>query len=319
MKGHLRLVIDRAFVDIWQPLTDHSDCPPGVFGEIYSGLRRFLREPEPDYVREDDGTVRNYTVGLDEWAALAMNDSAIAEELLCALSIADFESESKALKAISSTFSVLCEISSELANSYFDLLKTFVDRYSLRYYVDNDARFWVSFSGLSTALFGQQRLFAEDNSHILQQLNAFEHALAECLPEPNEFRIKTTIQKQVNVLEAFGLRQNLESVDSLGKMLNKVANWPHSGLDEAARGLNSFVNDFPGIRHAGSPNSAIRTLDLRDLIGVTVSLIGLAAYLAEGFDAQVGPALQGDLLPIGVGSGAVAPWLVVLEDCEIPT
>ena len=315
MRGQLRLVVDRAFADLWLPLTDHYDCPSNVFGEIYAGLRRFLRDPEPDYVKADDGTIRDSSVGLDYWVSLALDDVATAEKLLVGLSEADFESESKALEAISSTYSVLGDIATEdLANSYLDLLKTFVDRYNLRYYVDDKARLWISFSGFSTAMFGQIRRAAEDNCHVLQHLNAFEHALAECLADPDDTRIKTTIQKQIMVLEAFGLRQHMSSVNTLGKMLNSVVSWPHSSLSEAASGLNDFVNDYPGIRHAGSPNSAVRTLDLRDLASVTLSLVGLATYLAEGFEVQVGPAIQGDLTTLDDATFSAAPWLDVKTD-----
>lgn len=315
MRGHLRYVVDRAFDELWQPLTGHDDCPSNVFGEIYAGFRPFLRDPEPEYKKEDDGTIRDNSISLDYQVSLALNDAATAEKLLVGLSGVDFESESKALEAISGTYSVLEDVATDdLANSYLDLLKTFVDRYSLRYYVDDRARLWISFSGLSTAMFGQVRHAAEDNLHVLQQLNAFEHALAECLADPDETRIKTAIQKQIMVLEAFGLRQNMSSVDTLGKMLKKVASWPHSSLNEAARGLNDFVNDYPGIRHAGSPDSVIRTLDLRDLASVTLSLVGLVTYLAEGFEAHVGPAIQGDLTTLDDGEISAAPWLGTLAD-----
>jgi len=35
VRGQLKLVVDRAFVELWQPLTDHDDCPPNVFAEVY--------------------------------------------------------------------------------------------------------------------------------------------------------------------------------------------------------------------------------------------------------------------------------------------
>ena len=315
MRGHLRYVVGRAFDELWQPLTGHDDCPSNVFGEIYAGFRPSLRDPEPEYIKGDDGTIRDVSFDLEYWVSLALNDATIAEELLIDLSGADFESESKALEAVSSTYSILVDIATQdLANCYLDLLKTFISTYNLRYYVDDRAQFWISFSGLSTAMFGHLRKAANGDTHVLQQLNAFEHALAECLADPNETRIKTTIQKQVMVLEAFGLRQHMSSVNTLGQMLKNVVSWPHSSLNEAARKLNDFVNDYPGIRHAGSSNSVIRTLDLRDLTGVTLSLIGLVTYLAEDFELQVGPAIQGDLTTLDDGSISAAPWLDVLTD-----
>ena len=315
MRGHLRIVVDRAFVELWQPLTDHDDCPVNVFAEVYAGLRPFLREPEPEYVKEDDGTIRDNSVGLDHLMALAMSEMATAERLLAGLSGADFESESAVRRAFSSTYSVLSDVATgDLANNYLHLLKTFVERYSLRYYVDERAQLWISFLGVAEALFGQLRLAAEGNPHLLQELNAFEHTLAECLAEPVETRIKTTIQKQVNVLEAFGSGHPLVSGNTLGRMLKEVGSWPHDSLNDAASLLYKFACDYPGIRHAGTYDSATRALDLRDLAGVTLSLVGLVAYLDDDFKEQLGPAMQGDLASLGTDNGATAPWVAVLAE-----
>ena len=297
MTGFLRLVVDRAFVELWQPLTDHDDCPPNVFGEIYVGLRSFLREPEPEYAQQDNGTIRDNSVRLDDWAALAASDAAIGEELLADLSETDFSSESSTCLAINSTYRVLADIATDsLANYYLELLKTFVDRYSLRYYVDERARLCVSFSGFASALFRQLSVAAEGHPHPLQELNAFEQALDECLAEPGAAHIKTVIQKQVNLLEAFGSQHHLISGNTLSLMLVKlkeIGGWPHDSLADAARNLCSFANDYPGIRHAGTFDSATRALDLRDLASVTLSLGGLVPYLADGFEAQLDFAVRG--------------------------
>ena len=310
MRGHLRPIVDRAFDELWQPLTDHDDCPSNVFGEIYAGLHKHLRLPKPEYVKEDDGTIRSKSVRPDYWAALAMSEPATAETLLASLSEADFDSESKAHRAITSTYSVLSDLATDdLADRYLDLLRAFVDRYSLRYYVDEGARLWISFAGFATALFRQVRLAAEPHPNLIRELNAFERVLAECLAEPTEDRIKTTIHKHVIVLEAFGLQNPLISNNTLGGMLATVDSWPHDSLSQAARYLNKFVNDYPGIRHAGTNASAARTLGLSDLASVTLSLVGLVVYLVESFESQVGPAIQGDNAPFTFGNGAAAPWL----------
>ena len=104
MRGQLKLVVDRAFVELWQPLTDHDDCPPNVFAEVYAGLRPYLREPDPEYIQEDDGTIRSTSVSLDYKVGLAMSRPAAAEALLAGLSETDFDSESAAHEAISGTY-----------------------------------------------------------------------------------------------------------------------------------------------------------------------------------------------------------------------
>ena len=181
--------MDRAFAELWQPLTDIDECPHNLFGEIYGGLRPFLNEPAAEYVREPDGRVRHRYARLDDLATIAISEPAMAENLLVDISLHDFESESAATSAISAVYDVLVDIGpDDLAGSYLGALRAFVDRYSLRYYVDAKARLWVSLTGFAAALFEQMRTRWKDNLYIRKQLDAFEHALAECLADPAETR-----------------------------------------------------------------------------------------------------------------------------------
>ncbi len=309
MRGQLRLVIDRAFDELWQPLTNHDDCPASVFGEVFTGLRPFLREPEPEFVKEEDnGPIRNKATNFDDQALCAMSDPKTAEILLKNLSKESFISENDTRRAASSTWEILVDIATEdLAKEYVSLLKNFIERYNLRYYVGENAQLWISFSGLATSLFGQLRFIAQGHPHLLQQLNEFEQTLAECLNQPSENRIKTSIQKQTNLLEAFGSQNGLISGNTLGAMLDQANNWPHTSLCDAAKNLYKFASDYPGIRHGGNFDSSNRALDLRDLSSVTLSLVGLAAYMADGFEEQVASAIQGDLLPTVTLSSVATP------------
>lgn len=309
MKGHFRLIIDRVFVELWQPLTEHWECPDNIFGEIYAGLKPFLRKPTEEFVMEADGTIRAGYISLDSHLERAMSDPAFAEQLVSSLSAHDFESESCICGALTKLYVVLGDVAgSNLASRYLELLKQFIDRYSLRYYVDDEARLWISFSGLASALFWQLRLSAEGDDHIVQQLNSFEQALADCLAEPGETRIKTVIQKQVNVLEAFGAAHSGTSKMSLGTMFKSIGDWPHDSLADSARELYTFTNSYPGIRHGGTADEAKRSLDMRDLASVTLSLVGLVAYVADGLEVQTEPSMEGELALLGTGTSAEAPW-----------
>lgn len=313
MSGQLRTVVDRAFDELWQPLTDLDDCPIDIFGEIYAELRQYLREPKPEHVREEDGTIRDVKESLDGLVAVAMSDPRTAERLLGGLTASSFETEAGAVSAIGGTYEVLSDLaSSDLADRYVHLLREFVDRYSLRYYVDSKATLWISFSGLATAIFGHVRSSVEKLPDLQKQLAAFEHTLAECIAEPMEDRIKTAIQKQVNFLEALGSRHNHGVGKTLGEAIGDAQSWPHDSLSDAARLLYKFTCDYPGIRHGGSSKSAARDLDVRDLAGVTLSLLGLTIYLTEEFEVLLEPDLQGDLASLQVNNNVVAPWQRVL-------
>lgn len=301
--------MDRAFAELWQPLTDVDECPRSLFGEIYSGLRPFLNEPVVDYVMEADGRVRHRYARLDDLATTAISEPAIAESLLLDISQHDFESEFAATSAISAVYDVLVDIDpDDLAGRYLGALRAFVDRYSLRYYVDAKARLWVSLAGFAAALFEQMRTRWQDNMYIRKQLDAFEHALAECLADPAETRIMTTIQKQCNLLEAIGMQHQQVQGNTLGSIVDQVGSWPHNNLRDAAKLLYGFASDYPGIRHGGTAGSDIRDLDIRDLAGVTLSLAGFTAYFAEDMGSKIGLAIQGSSVENEAASNCTAPW-----------
>lgn len=313
MRGHIRSVIDRSLAELWQPPTDHDDCPPNVFGEIHGGIRRFIREPKASYVRTDDGRVQNEAANLDDLVSMAMGDDAFAEGLLTRLSLEDFVTESDALSAISAVHEVLTDTGSdELAAHYLKLIRAFAQRYSLRYYIDTHAHFWISFSGLMGSYFEQIRANARTDPYVHKQLNAYEHMLAECLNDPIETRIMTAIQKQCNVLEAIGSRHHRvkgKTGKTMGYIVDQVDSWPHEKLREAAKLLYGFASDFPGVRHGGTEGSDMRELDLRDLVGVTLSLTGLVAYLMTDSEVQLELAITGEWSAPGLGEDVEAPWI----------
>ena len=64
-------------------------------------------------------------------------------------------------------------------------------------------------------------------------------------------------------------------------MCNQLDTWPHVTVREAMKKLYGFASNYPGIRHAGNPASALRDIEMRDMVAVTVLLAGFAPYLAH--------------------------------------
>lgn len=288
MRGELRFATDRILLEVWQPLLNIEDCPENLLGEIYVSLSEFLLEPTAVFVREEDGSIHDVSIRIDVRAAEAASDSLAAETFLGALTAEDFQSEGHVLRGIEAVHETVADLGGDVfVEAHLALLRAFVERFNLRYYLDDDAKFWVTFPGIAAVIFRELRGAALEHPHLSQELDAFEHALAECLKDPIETRIKTAIQKQFNVVEAFGARHPSVSGNTLGRMLDEVASWPHATLPEVGKGLYKFACDYPGIRHGGTFESALRPLDLRDLVGVAMSLVGLTPYLSDGFEKSV--------------------------------
>ena len=50
-------------------------------------------------------------------------------------------------------------------------------------------------------------------------------------------------------------------------------------LKEAMQNLYRFASDYPGIRHGGTPSSALRVVDMRDMVAMSILLTGFTPYL----------------------------------------
>ena len=115
----------------------------------------------------------------------------------------------------------------------------------------------------------------------------FEAAVRDLRHHGSDRRIKTCIQKQVNLLEAIGSAAPGITGTTLGAICNQVGTWPHEKIKEAMKNLYGFASDYPGIRHGGTPASALRAVDMRDMVAVSILLAGFTPYLTHGINPDV--------------------------------
>ena len=118
-------------------------------------------------------------------------------------------------------------------------------------------------------------------------MKEFENAVRDLRHDCSDGRIKTCIQKQVNLLEAIGRTVPGVTGTTLGAICNQVGTWPHEKLKEAMSDLYGFASDYPGIRHGGTPANALRVVDMRDLVAMSILLAGFTPYLSSALDADI--------------------------------
>jgi hypothetical protein len=75
-------------------------------------------------------------------------------------------------------------------------------------------------------------------------------------------------------------------MNTLGQICNQLGTWPHSKVKDAIQNLYGFTCDYPGIRHAGTPAKQIRRIEMKDMIAVTVLLVGFVPYLSHQLDFE---------------------------------
>jgi hypothetical protein len=57
-------------------------------------------------------------------------------------------------------------------------------------------------------------------------------------------------------------------------------------MKEAIQNLYMFASDYPGIRHAGTPANALRAIEMRDMVSVSILLAGFTPYLSDQLDVE---------------------------------
>ena len=199
----------------------------------------------------------------------------------------DFGGERSIVAFLEGAFSVLYDLSGDsLSNRYFNLLTEFIDKFSLRYDLRRPCTFCPTLPGVFASLVRDLRALASQDAHLDAPMKDFENAVRDLRHDCSDGRIKTCIQKQVNLLEAIGRTTPGITEGELSGICNQVTTWPHGAIKASLKNLYGFACDYPGIRHGGNPAAALRAVDMRDMVAMSVLLAGFTPYLAAQLNAD---------------------------------
>jgi hypothetical protein len=178
----------------------------------------------------------------------------------------------------------------DLSNSYFNLLAGFIDKFSLRYDLRRPCTLCPTLPGVFASLVRDLRALCSQDSELNEIMKDFEEALRDLRFGPSSGRIKTCITKQVMLLEALASMTPNVRASTLGDMCGEIVSWPHPAVRESLKKLYGFTSDCSGIRHGKSRKSskqAERTMEMRDMVAMSILLAGFTPYLSDQLDADV--------------------------------
>lgn len=275
MRSEFMGVWSETWREIWTPLLDQENVPeetyPDVFCELYRQLAPALK-------------VRPSIEAL----ATIIDDPAQSREAFEKTKADDFAGERGLVGFFERVHEALEELGGdELTNRYFNLLSAFIEKFSLRYDLRRPCTLCPTLPGVFASLIRDLRAFAGQDAHLDGLMKDFENAVRDLRQDCSDGRIKTCIQKQVNLLEAIGRDFPGVTGTTLGAICDQVGTWPHEKLKAAMKDLYGFASDYPGIRHGGTPASALRVVDMRDLVAMSILLAGFTPYLSNGLNPDV--------------------------------
>jgi len=276
VRGEFIGVWSETWREIWLPLIevstaeDDDGLPEDFFCDLFRALSPAL-SPCPSAQALADIIV----------------DPVASREAFVATTASDFTGEPALVHFFEAAYDSMEELGGdELTNRYFVLLLEFIEKFSLRYDLRRPCVLCPTLPGVFASLVRDLRVLTLQDAHLNTLMRDFEDAVRDLRYDASDRRIKTCIQKQMNLLEAIGRCAPGVTGITLGKICNQVDTWPHEKLKESMKNLYWFASDYPGIRHGGSPTSALRTVDMRDMVAVSILLTGFVPYLENRLSAD---------------------------------
>jgi hypothetical protein len=289
---HIQVDFEDASGDVAEVIKAHGlpegfepfeDLLSALYVEAYKAFTPALRG-EGNQSVERDG---NYAlVGAIDIGAIS-NDFQRAEVEFAGIRADFFASEYSLVQFCENAYDVIEEFDEKIAARYRALLRLFVEKFSLRYEVRDPCELCPTLPGIFASLVRRLKTSCEVDAHLNELMSDFEESLMDLRAKSTGRKIKTCMAKQINLLEAIATRHPDTSRNTIGAICSDLNTWPHDSLCESMKSLYRFTCDYPGIRHGGTPTNAARPIDMRDLLCVSIMLVGFAPYLSNDINADL--------------------------------
>ena len=280
MRGEFIGVWSESWREIWSKLVRHPKAPDDLFSELY-------RELVSAFITPPNQTHDEKVLAETRFAEI-VSDPAQARRAFMKTKSMDLRGERFLVEFFENANKVLEDLGGDVfANRYFNLLSAFINKYSLRYDLRRPCSLCPTLPGVFANLMRDIKTVTSHDAHLDSLMKDFETAIRDLRADCSDGRIKTCIQKQVNLIEAMGMLCPGVTVNTLGAICNQVRTWPHDKIKESMQNLYKFTCDYPGIRHGGTASNALRTIEMRDMVAMSILLVGFAPYLTDQLDADV--------------------------------
>ena len=276
MHGEFIGVWSETWREIWFPLIDEplgkseESVPEDIFCELYRDLAKALKT-QPSI----------------EALADIIDDPVQSWEAFENTTTADLAGERAVVTFLEAAHPALDDLGGdELSNRYFNLLTAVIDKFSLRYDLRRPCVLCPTLPGVFASLVRDLRALASQDLHLDRLMKEYEDAVRDLRFGCTNGRIKTCIGKQFMLLEAIGALDPGVTKNTLGDMCDQLNSWPHATIKGALQKLYGFASDYPGIRHGSHAKGALRAIEMRDMVAMSILLTGFTPYLERRLSAD---------------------------------
>ncbi len=269
MSGSLRNHWSYTAQEIWEPLTNHEQAPQDLFSDLYNEV-------------EDHLGVNTSQALFEE----IRNDPIIARTKFLAIKGTDFASEMEIAEFLGEAYEAIEDYGIPgFSEKFKSLLRTFISKYNIRYRLDDPFKLRFLLPGSFANLYNDLRRINTTNAHLQTLWSDFEEAFDEYSHESTERKLNACLTNASKYAEGLA-SSTLGKQGTLADLADQVSEWPHMALKQSLKKLYGFCSNYPNLRYAGNPASAIRNLDSRDSIIVSVLFVAFSGYLTTNLNTQ---------------------------------
>ncbi|MHB8267957.1 hypothetical protein [Bradyrhizobium sp.] len=306
MNGELLPVWGQSWQEVWIRLSKSTMAPDDLFVELVGGLAIPPRQPSApaappvgafnaEGVLVDQNALsarQEYETALERYSKIrseyetALTSEVVAKSYFRKL-LVGVSSEAGAINFLELAHGTLVGYGEmSLTTRFRRIVCEFIAKFSLRYELRGDFSFHTTIPGVFTKLISEVKKLAGADPHLRELLLEFEEAFGDLRNDQTQSRIKTSLQKQFNLLEALGQKYPNVSETTLGAICNQL-DWPHATIKEVGKKLYGFRSNYPGLGHGGTSSSVLRQLEMKDFVSLSLMLASLTPYLAYGLDSDL--------------------------------
>jgi hypothetical protein len=274
MRGCLIDVWKYTWIELWEPLEKLPDFSGDIYMPLYVELEKSLKFR----MKTSDNKIAASTY------IETANDMDLARQFLMELESHDLAGDRELVIFFKNAYDVFSESDSEkLCAEFIRLLKEFLDSRNLRYELQfSPFQLQPHIPGVFASIFNEISKKALNDQYLSVLMKDFEHSFYVVSRSHLETDMKTCISKASMLVEGIGkLHHERGTAQSLGAMCDKIQCWPHTKLQDSVKSMYHFCCDYPGIRHSGTGESQLRSLELQDSIIVPLMLLVASGYFLD--------------------------------------
>ncbi|EEE43623.2 hypothetical protein [Roseibium alexandrii] len=298
MNGELLHVWPQTWVEIWSKLKKARNAPKDLYIELIRQLVPAPIEPEvpaappaaafnengelidPEYLRIRDAYHQSHAEfdqrRMSRENALSGDDT----QAYFKNALTSVTTEEDAVAFLEKAYGTLetFDEEAELKAKFRELVLDFLSKFSLRYELRDEFSLNPTIAGVFVKMLAEVKRLTAGDDHINELLAEFDDAFADLKIARTPARMKTCLQKQYNLLEAIGATYPGVEAETLGAMCDQL-DWPHATIKEVGKKLYGFGSNYPGLRHGGRRRAALRPLDMKDFVSISLMLAAFTPYV----------------------------------------